>query len=69
MTMPSKEYFRNLAQMSRRIAGNMTDPAIAARLEAIGEDFDLQAAGAPNADPSDGLTLLKDRGQGNNKRT
>jgi len=69
MIMPSKEYFRNLAQMSRRIAGNMTDPAIAARLEAIGADFDQQAAYAPETDLSDGLTLPKDRGQGNNERT
>jgi len=46
--MPSKEYFSNLAQMSRRIARNMTDPAIARRLEAIGEDFEQQAAIAPD---------------------
>jgi len=60
--MPSKEYFRNLAQMSRRIARNMTDPAIAQRLEAIGEEFDQQAADAPDSDPSGDLLPLSARG-------
>lgn len=50
--MPSKDYYRNLAQMSRRVARNMTDPAIARRLEAIGDDFEQQAADAPDSDPS-----------------
>lgn len=67
--MPSKEYFSNLAQMSRRIARNMTDPAIARRLEAIGEDFEQQAAIAPDSDPSDGLAPPGARAQGNNERT
>ena len=67
--MPSKEYFRNLAQMSRRIALNMTDRAIAQRLEAIGEDFEQQAAVAPDSDPSDGLAPPRASGHGDNERT
>jgi hypothetical protein len=67
--MPSKEYFRNLAQMSRRIARNMTDPAIARRLEAIGLDFEQQAAGALDADPSGGLVPPSRGGLRENERT
>jgi hypothetical protein len=67
--MPSKEYFRNLAQMSRRIARNMTDPAIARRLEAIGDEFEQQAAEAPDADPSAELAPPTRRSQGSDERT
>jgi hypothetical protein len=49
--MPSKNYFRNLAQMSRRIAGNMTDPVIVDQLLAIGEEYDLEAERASQLDP------------------
>jgi hypothetical protein len=44
--MASKDYFRNLAQMSRRIAGNMTDPVIVDQLLAIGEEYDLERPSA-----------------------
>jgi hypothetical protein len=57
--MPSRDYFRNLAQMSRRIAGNMTDPAIVAQLQAIGQQFDLEAEHAPASDSTDSLAPLK----------
>ena len=67
--MASKDYFRNLAQMSRRIARNMTDPAIVERLEAIGADYDLQAEQAPDSDPSERLAPLKQRGQASSERT
>jgi hypothetical protein len=67
--MPSKEYFKNLAQMSRRIALNMTDRAIAQRLQAIGDDFEQQAAIAPDSDPSDGLAPPRNRGLGDDERT
>jgi hypothetical protein len=67
--MPSKEYFRNLAQMSRRVARNMTDPAIARRLEAIAEDFEQQAADAPDSDPSADLVPLRARKYGSDGRT
>ena len=67
--MPSKEYFSNLAQMSRRIARNMTDPAIARRLEAIGEDFEQQAADAPDSDPSADLVPMPTRKYGSDGRT
>jgi hypothetical protein len=67
--MPSKEYFRNLAQMSRRIARNMTDPAIARRLEAIGVDFEQQAAVALDADPSGSLAPPSRGGLRDNERT
>jgi hypothetical protein len=50
--MASKDYFRNLAQMSRRIAGNMTDPVIVDQLLAIGEEYDLEAERAPEPDPA-----------------
>jgi hypothetical protein len=66
--MPSKDYFRNLAEMSRRIAGNMTDPAIAARLQAIGEDYDLQAELASDTDAADGLARPRQRAQGGSER-
>lgn len=67
--MPSRDYFRNLAQMSRRIAGNMTDSAIAARLQAIGEDYDLQAELAADADPSDDLAPPRQRARDKSERT
>ena len=51
--MPGKDYFRNLARMSRRIAGNMTDPVIVEQLLLIGEEYDLEAERAPDADPSE----------------
>lgn len=68
-TMPSKDYFRNLAQMSRRIASNMTDPAIVERLEAIGAEYDLQAEQASDSDPSENLAPLRRRGQASSERT
>ena len=67
--MASKDYFRNLAQMSRRIAHNMTDRAIADRLEAIGVEYDLQAERAPDSDPSEPLAPPSQSGQGSSKRT
>jgi hypothetical protein len=67
--MPSKEYFRNLAQMSRRVSRNMTDPAIAQRLLAIGDDFEQQAADAPDSDPSGELAPLGARNHGRDGRT
>jgi hypothetical protein len=67
--MPSKDYFRNLARMSRRIAGNMTDRAIAARLEAIGAEFDLQADATPDCDPADHLAPPPPRNQVHDERT
>lgn len=67
--MQSKDYFRNLAQMSRRIAGNMVDPVIAARLRAIGADYDLQAELAPDADPAAGLVSPRQHVQGGSERT
>lgn len=67
--MPSKDYFRNLAEMSRRIARNMTDQATADRLEAIGAEFDLQAAQAPDSDPSQALAVPSRRRHGSNERT
>jgi hypothetical protein len=67
--MPSKEYFRNLAQMSRRISRNMTDPAIAQRLLAIGDDFEQQAADAPDLDPSGELAPLGTPNHGHDERT
>jgi len=66
--MPSKDYFRNLAQMSRRIAGNMTDPAIAEKLQAIGEEYDLEAERAPDRDSSESLALPGPRSQGTSGR-
>ncbi len=66
--MPSKEYFRNLALMSRRVARNMTDPAIARRLEAIGDDFEQQAADAPDSDPSADLIPPTRRSHGSGER-
>jgi len=66
--MPSKEYFRNLARMSRRIARNMTDPAIARRLEAIGDEFEQQAADAPDADETGELPVPIQRNQGSGER-
>jgi hypothetical protein len=66
--MPSKEYFMNLAQMSRRIARNMTDPAIARRLEAIGEEFEQQAADAADSDPSGDLVPSNPRNHGSGER-
>jgi hypothetical protein len=67
--MPSKEYFRNLAQMSRRVSRNMTDPAIAQRLLAIGDEFELQAAAAPDSDPSDDLAPPGAPNHGSHGRT
>ena len=67
--MPSKAYFRNLAQMSRRIAQNMIDPAIAERLEAIGAEFDLQADGIADFDAADGLAPPARFHQGTRERT
>lgn len=67
--MPSKEYFRNLAQMSRRVSRNMTDPAIARRLLAIGDEFEQQALAAPDADPSDELAPPGLPHHGNHGRT
>ena len=67
--MSSKDHFRNLAQMSRRIAGNMIDPVIVARLQAIGEDYDLQADLAPDTDPPKGLVPQRQHLQGRNERT
>jgi hypothetical protein len=66
--MPSKDHFRNLAQMSRRIARNMTDRAIAERLEAIGDEFEQQAKDTPDSDPLDGLVPTKEAGQGKDER-
>ncbi len=66
--MPSKEYFRNLARMSRRIARNMTDPAIARRLEVIGDEFEQQAADAPDSDETGELPLPIPRNQGSGER-
>lgn len=66
--MPSKDYFRNLAQMSRRVARNMTDPAIARRLEAIGDDFEQQAADASDSDLSGDLAPPAGRNHGNGER-
>lgn len=68
VNMPSKAYFRNLAQMSRRIAQNMIDPAVAERLEAIGAEFDLQADGVPDFD-ADGLAPPTRFHQGTRERT
>jgi hypothetical protein len=62
--MPSKEHFRNLARMARRISANMTNRAVADRLEAIGRDFDYQAEEAPDTDAPDVLVLPPARGQG-----
>jgi hypothetical protein len=67
--MPSREYFRNLAQMSRRIAGNMTDPAIAERLLAIGDEFDQRAEAALDSGPVDGLAPARAHSQGSSGRT
>jgi len=67
--MPSKDYFRNLAQMSRRVSRNMTDPAIAQRLLAIGDDFEQQAAAAPDADRSDDLAPPGPCNHGSHGRT
>ena len=55
--------------MSRRVSRNMTDPAIAQRLLAIGDDFEQQAAAAPDSDPSDDLAPLDARGHGSDGRT
>jgi hypothetical protein len=55
--MPSKDYFRNLAQMSRRVAKNMTDKAVSDRLEAMASDYDQMATRASDADPAKGFAL------------
>jgi hypothetical protein len=67
--MPSRDYFRNLAQMSRRVARNMTDRAIAERLEAIGAEFDLQADAAVDCDSAGGLAPPGQPNPVSNERT
>jgi len=67
--MPSKEYFRNLARMSRRVARNMIDPAIAQRLEAIGHEYDQQAELAPDSDAANDLPPPGARAPGNDEHT
>jgi hypothetical protein len=54
--MPSKDYFRNLAQMSRRVAKNMTDKAVSDRLEAMASDYEQMATRASDADPAKDVT-------------
>jgi hypothetical protein len=67
--MPSKEHFRNLAQMARRVSANMTNRDIADRLEAIGRDFDHQAEEAPNTETSHMLVLAHTSALGKVERT
>jgi len=54
--------------MSRRVARNMTDPVIARRLEAIGDDFEQQAADAPESDPSGDFVAPPRRNHGSGER-
>jgi hypothetical protein len=51
--MATREQFRNLAQMARRISANIINQDIVDRLNAISRDFDHQAEEAPDADPPD----------------
>jgi hypothetical protein len=53
--MPSREHFRNLAQMARRISVNMINRDVINRLEAIGRDFDRQAEESPDVEAPDVL--------------
>lgn len=54
--MATREQFRNLAQMARRISANITNQDVVDRLNAIGRDFDHQAddasdTGTPERQP------------------
>jgi hypothetical protein len=55
--------------MSRRVAGNTFDKTLAARMEAIGKEFDHQADEAEDLDQSDDMAPPAARGQSDDEHT
>jgi hypothetical protein len=63
LIMPTREQFRNLAQMARRISANIINQDVVDRLNAIGRDFDHQADDAPDTEPPAGEPLPRTSGK------
>jgi hypothetical protein len=61
--MATREQFRALAQMARRISANIIDQDIVDRLNAIGRDFDHQADDAPEAESPERQLLPQTSGK------
>jgi hypothetical protein len=61
--MATREQFRTLAQMARRISANIINQDIVDRLNAIGRDFDHQADDAPETESPEGQPLPQTSGK------